>query len=201
MATVDLPKILPYQPVRMSVERYHRLIEAGAFSEQDAFELLDGVVSETMSKNPPHRIATRLCDLALSRIAPKGWHVQNQEPVTFSNSEPEPDVAVIRGELADYASRHPGALEIALVVEVADTSLVTDRYKAQLYAEARIPTYWIVNLSERVIEVFEEPTLEAGTAHYTKTRLYSLDEPVPVVIDGKHIASLPVKEWFPLASN
>ena len=154
-----------------------------------------------MSKNPPHRIATRLCDLALSRIVPKGWHVQNQEPVTFSNSEPEPDVAVIRGELADYASRHPGALEIALVVEVADTSLVTDRYKAQLYAEARIPTYWILNLSERVIEVFEEPTLEAGTAHYTKTRLYSLDEPVPVVIDGKHIASLPVKEWFPLASN
>jgi hypothetical protein len=89
MSTVDLPRTLPYQPVRMSVERYHALTLSGAFTEHDSVELLDGVVTEKMSKNPPHSMATRRCDLALSKIVPSGFHVQNHEPITLQNSEPE----------------------------------------------------------------------------------------------------------------
>lgn len=194
MATVDLPQVLPYQPVRMSVERYHQLTKAGAFTEHDEVELLDGVVTEKMAKNPPHRIATRRCDLAFSRVVPVGWHVQNQEPVTLQNSEPEPDVAIVRGQLEDYASRHPGPAEVALVVEVADTTLVTDRFKAQLYASAGIPVYWIVNLSERVIEVLQEPTPPTSPTHYATTRCYSPDEEVPVVVAGSQVANLRVMD-------
>lgn len=73
---------------------------------------------------------------------------------TLANSEPEPDVAIVRGRLDDFSSRHPGPNDVSLVVEVADKTLVTDRFKAQLYAGAGIPVYWIVNLSERAIEVF-----------------------------------------------
>ncbi len=123
MAIVELPRILPYQPVRMTVERYHQLTKAGAFTEHDEVELLDGVVTEKLPKNPPHRISTRRCDLAFSQAVPEGWHVQNQEPVTLQNSEPEPDVAIVRGQLQDYGDRHPGPAEVALVVEVADTPL------------------------------------------------------------------------------
>ncbi len=132
MSVTQLPQILPYQPLRMSVEKYHELIRAGAFNEHDAVELLDGVVTEKTSKNPPHRLATRQLDLALSQLVPIGWHVRNQEPITLATSEPEPDIAIVRGELTDYGNRHPYAEEVALVVEVADTTLVTDRYKAEL---------------------------------------------------------------------
>ncbi len=197
MATVDLPRILPYQPVRMSVQRYHQLIQAGAFTEHDEVELLDGVVTEKMSKNPPHRISTRQCDLAFSRVVPVGWHVQNQEPVTLQNSEPEPDVAIVRGQLHDYACRHPAPADVALVVEVADTTLLTDRFKAQLYASAGIPVYWIVNLSERVIEVQQDPTPPDGPTHYATTRCYLPDEEIPVVVAGSQVASLCVKDLLP----
>jgi Uma2 family endonuclease len=197
MSIADLPRTFPYQPVRMSVERYHELTLAGAFTEHDSVELLDGVVTEKMSKNPRHRIATRRCDLAFSRIVPAGWHVQNQEPITLQNSEPEPDVAVIRGELLDYADRHPQIGDVALVIEVADTTLVTDRFKAQLYAQAGIPVYWIVNLSERVIEVMQAPKSNAGLATYEKSGQFRPGDFIPVAIDGKTVASLQVSDLLP----
>ena len=197
MSTVQLPQSVPYQPVRMSVSRYHELTQAGAFTEHDSVELLDGVVTEKMSKNPPHRLATRRCDLLLSQILPVGWHVQNQEPITLQNSEPEPDIAVIRGQLSDYAIRHPGLNEIALVVEVADTTLVTDRFKAQLYAQADIPIYWLVNLQERCIEVLEAPQVDNGIRRYTKSHSYLSVEELPVVIDGNLLARLRVADLLP----
>lgn len=196
MSTVDLPQTLPYQPARMSVQRYHELTLAGAFTEHDSVELLDGVVTEKMSKNPPHRIATRRCDLALSKIVPAGWHVQNQEPITLQNSEPEPDVTVIRGTLADYSSRHPQIGEVALVIEVSDTTLVTDRFKAQLYAQAEIPVYWIINLSEHVIEVMESPTSTSGLPAYSKLTKYLAGDQVPVVIAGQTIGHVLAGEFF-----
>lgn len=96
MASVELPQTIPYQPVRVSVHRYHELTRAGAFTEHDGVELLDGVVTEKMSKNTTHRLATRRCDLLPSRIMPPGWHVQNQEPITLQNSEPEPDIRLFK---------------------------------------------------------------------------------------------------------
>ncbi len=194
MASIQLPNILPYQPIRISVERYRELVQAGAFQEHDNVELLDGVVVEKMSKNPPHRIATRRCDLSLSRLVPAGWHVQNQEPITLATSEPEPDVAIVRGRLEDYTHRHPCAEEIALVVEVADTSLVTDRFKASVYADARIPVYWIVNLNEQVIEVMQNPIPRINPSQYASTRIYSADEKVPVLIDGVLVAEITAME-------
>jgi Uma2 family endonuclease len=174
----------------MSVQRYHELTLAGAFTEHDSVELLDGVVTEKMSKNPPHCIATRRCDLTLSKIVPAGWHVQNQEPITLQASEPEPDVAVIRGQLSDYSNRHPTIGDVALVVEVADTTLVTDRFKAQLYAQAGIPVYWLVNLSERVIEVMQSPKSTAGLAIYSQSSIYLAGDQLPVVIAGQTVAHL-----------
>jgi Uma2 family endonuclease len=198
MSIIQLPQTLPYQPLRMSVDKYHALLRAGAFTEHDAVELLDGVVIEKMSKNPPHRIATRQLDLALSKLVPAGWHVQNQEPITLETSEPEPDVAVVRGALTDYGQRHPSAVEVALVVEVADTTLVTDRYKAQLYARAGIPVFWLVNLAEACIEVhfaLHQP-LSGGPA-YSQQTIYTRSSVVPVFIEGTRIGELPVDALLP----
>lgn len=194
MSTTELPKIVAFQPVRLSVARYHELTRAGAFTEHDAVELLDGVVVEKMSKNPPHRLATRNCDLLLSRLCPAGWHVQNQEPITLQNSEPEPDVAIVRGRLEDYPDRHPLYHEVTLVVEVAETTLVTDRYKAELYAQAQIPIYWLINLVDGCVEVMTNPQsvnercAYADCAHFRPGDLFTL------IVDGQEIESVPVSE-------
>ncbi len=190
MASVNLP----FQPVRMSVERYHKLTEAGAFNEHDHVELLDGVVIEQMAENPRHSIATRRCDLALSNRLPAGRHCQNQEPVTLQNSEPEPDIAIVRGVLENYTSRHPGPPDLELVVEVADTSLVTDRYKAELYAAAGIPVYWIVNLSEQVVEVRSSPDTQVTPAAYRRIQIFTADMQSPLMVAGQEVAHLPVSE-------
>jgi Uma2 family endonuclease len=77
-----------------------------------------------------------------------------QEPITTADSEPDPDVMVVRGARRNYRERHPGPGDVGLVVEVADTTLQRNRgVKLRLYAAAGIPTYWIVNQSERRIEV------------------------------------------------
>ncbi|MBU6239353.1 MAG: Uma2 family endonuclease, partial [Planctomycetes bacterium] len=167
MATTELPKSFPFQPIRLSVQRYHELTRVGAFTEHDAVELLDGVVVEKMPKNPPHRLATRKCDLLLSQLCPEGWHVQNQEPITLQNSEPEPDIAVIRGSMESFADRHPLHHEVALVIEVADTTLVTDRYKSELYALAGIPVYWLINLVDQQIEVRSKPNATGSETQYS----------------------------------
>lgn len=201
MATADLPQSIPYQPLRVSVERYHDLIRAGAFSEHDEVELLDGVVTEKMFKNPRHALATRKIDLALSKLivhlVPEAWHVRNQEPVTILNSEPEPDIAIVRGNLDDYANRHPGVGEIDLVIEVADTSLVTDRYKAGIYAAAEIPTYWLVNLSDGTIEVYDSPVSGGEASRYAGSQVYAEDGTLPVSVAGIEIGHISVRNLLP----
>lgn len=80
-----------------------------------------------MPKNPPHRVTTHLVRTALENILPPGLYVDSQEPITLSNSEPEPDIVVIRGDTQQYLDRHPGAEDIAMVIEVSDTTLRRDR--------------------------------------------------------------------------
>jgi Uma2 family endonuclease len=181
---------LPYQPMRVSVARYHEMIAQGFFAENERFELLEGVIVEKMTKNRPQSQATRSCDLLLSALMPAGWHVQNQEPITLVASEPEPDVAVIRGALKDYRDQHPGIGDIGLVVEVSDTTLTTDRYKARIYAEAGIPIYWIVNLVERVVEVYSLPISAGQTWGYAEQHSYEGDTPILVVLAGQVVGQI-----------
>lgn len=125
MSSLQLPAVLPFQPVRMSVERYHQLVRLGAFNEHDRVELLDGVVSEQISKNPPHGMATRKCDLRLSAFVPAGWHVRNQEPITLETSEPEPDVAVVQGDLYRQTTVYRRGDQIPIVIQASPVNLVS----------------------------------------------------------------------------
>jgi Uma2 family endonuclease len=90
--------------------------------------------------------------------------VRGQGPLALDEeSEPEPDLAVVPGSFRDYRSAHPS--RPALVVEVAESSLLLDReHKGSLYARAGLADYWIVNLSERRLEIYREPAPDAGAA-------------------------------------
>lgn len=191
----------PAGPVwRLSTDQYHRMVGAGILTDMNRVELLDGWLVVKMLKNPPHRAASRLVQKALERVVPAGWDVDREAPVTLAtqDSEPEPDVVVIRGEPEQYVDRHPGPADVALVVEVADASLGRDRgAKKRVYAAGGIPVYWIVNLIDSVIEVHTAPASAGETPDYRERREYRPGDTVPVVIEGVEVASLEVARLIP----
>lgn len=179
MSAIETPQVEPEgrapavpaeQIWRLSVRQYRQMVRSGILTEDDPVELLEGWLVPKMPKNPPHRLATRRVRTALEGLLPSGWFVETQEPITTADSEPEPDVTLVRGTPEDYADRHPGPEDLALVVEIADATLQRDRtIKRRLYAAAGIPTYWILNLPEQVLEVHSAPDRESGDYRSTAT--------------------------------
>src|ERR1700734_1547572 len=100
---------------RFTVAEYHRLIEDHYFVADEQFELIDGYITEKMSRNPPHDAALNRARRRIERALSPGWIVRIQSAITTTDSEPEPDIAVARGEDDDYKARHPGPLDLALV--------------------------------------------------------------------------------------
>lgn len=195
----DAGEALPSEQLyRLSVEQYHEMIRQGILTGDDQVELLEGWLAQKMSKNPPHRIATKLLTRALEAIVPNGWYVDSQEPITTDTSEPEPDVAVIRGDTRDYADRHPGPEHVTLLVEIADSSLARDRgIKRRVYARAKVPVYWIVDLVERRIVVRTVPSGPAAQPAYRDSKPYAASESVPVIIDGREVGRISVASILP----
>jgi Uma2 family endonuclease len=142
---------------RLTVEDYHRMIEAAVFDEDERLELLEGVIVEMSPQAPRHALViSRLCDPVFVVPGPD-FLVRCQLPLTLGRaSEPEPDVAVVSRALAAQRDRHPGTA--ALVFEVAGDSLRKDRLaKGAVYAAAGIPEYVIVNLAQDCLEVHRDP--------------------------------------------
>jgi len=203
-STAAQPLIVPVPAVpqdfiwRLSVEQYHTMIRAGILTEDDPVELLEGWLIQKMPKNPPHRIATRRTQRALEAIITTGWYVDTQEPITLADSEPEPDVSIVRGETEHYADRNPGPQDVAVVIEIADSSLERDRgLKKRAYARAEVPVYWIINLVENQLEVYTAPSGPTETPDYGQRRDYALTEAVPLVIEEQEIGLILVRELFP----
>ena len=144
---------------------YEKLIATGIIDEDEKVELLGGQLVVREPQRAWHATAIRLVSAELRRAFGQGWEVDRQLPVALGDeSEPEPDVAVVRGNPRDFRDAHPS--HPALIVEVADTSLAFDRrHKGSLYARARVPDYWIVNLQRRVLEVYRQP-IRAASARY-----------------------------------
>jgi Uma2 family endonuclease len=193
------PPAVPSDPIwRFSVREYHDMIRAGILGEDDPVELLDGWLVTKMTKNPPHSVATGLVRHALEGIVPKGWYVRSQDAITLATSEPEPDAVVARGDLRAFVDRHPGPEDVALVVDVADASLHRDwTSKKRLYAQAGIPVYWIVDLVERRIEVYTDPSGATDEPDYREHRTFGKSEEVPLVIDRREVGRIAASVMLP----
>jgi Uma2 family endonuclease len=162
---------------RWSREEYEHLVEQGIFGRGERVELLGGALIVREPQGSPHMTAIGLVDDRLRLAFGPGWIVRTQGPVALDDeSEPEPDVAVVRGTRRDYASGHP--TRPALLVEVAESSLVLDReQKGSLYARARVAEYWILNLIDRALEVYREPTPAAEAQYGWRYRTVSTLQP------------------------
>jgi len=199
MSSVEITASVPQDLIwRLSVEQYHAMIQAGILTDDDPVELLEGWLVFKMPKNPAHRATTRLVRTALDNVLPVGWYTDSQEPITLLDSEPEPDVVVVRGDTRQYLDRHPAPPDLALVIEVADTTLQRDRTsKKRAYARAGIPVYWIVNLGNEQMEVYTQPWGEAEQADYAQRQDYERLTIVPVVINDVEVGTLAVEALLP----
>ena len=141
---------------RWTRAEYDRLVDLGVLHGEPV-ELIGGQLVVAEPQGSYHATAIGAVDDALRAALPPGWVVRAQMPVALDDeSEPEPDLAVVPGERADYRADHPA--RPALVVEVAESSLAFDREdKSSLYARGGVHDYWIVNLVERVLEVYRDP--------------------------------------------
>lgn len=174
------------------------MIEAGVFAEDESVELLEGWLFHKMAKKATHRYSTRAVRKWLEKVLPPAWEVDSQEPITTLESEPEPDVFVVRAGVLDETKRHPRPKEVGLVVEVSEGTLARDRgIKKRVYARARIPNYWIVNLVDKQIEVFADPTGPGKRPDFRDTQIYKPGDSIPLVLDGKEIAQIEVNDLLP----
>ena len=145
---------------RWTRDEYEQMAEKGFFAPDARVELIEGIVYDMTPQNSPHTTCIHLGLRLLMRLFPDAY-VRVQAPLSLDeDSAPEPDLAVVCGDINDYVEQHPATA--VLVVEVADTSLAHDKSrKIPLYARSGIPEAWIVNLKARTLEVFRDP--EQGT--------------------------------------
>ena len=162
------PQAPALRTLRFTTEGYHRLVDVGVLGAEERTELLNGKVFYKTPINSRHAGCVNRLVRLISRLV-ESVLVAPQNPVRLSdNSEPEPDVAVLRSRGDDYSDSHPRPQDVLLLIEVADSSLAVDRaVKAPLYAAAGIPELWIVDLAGEALEVYQDPD-PAGYRRYRR---------------------------------
>lgn len=166
LAVLENPELRKHA-LPISVSTYHFMYQHGMVTEHA--ELVRGVIFEKMPKSPLHTLVTTLICKRISLLAPEYW-VRKEDPLTLADSEPEPDISVVRGDCSDFAASHPTTA--LLVVEVAVTSADLDREKASLYAEACVGEYWIILAHERAVEIYTN----AKSGHWSNIRRVGAEE-------------------------
>lgn len=193
----------------LTLDQYHRMIAAGILGEDDPVELIDGYLvakdrgrGPGMGHGPQHAWGVGRAGELLSRTL-IGLVIRCQLPITLpppgpapGGSEPEPDIVVADGPEHRYVDHHPGPGEIRLVTEVADSSLAFDRrQKAPLYAAANIPLYWIINLTDRQLEVYSAP--DPAAAQYRSRQVLTEDQQAVLSWPGLAPVTFPVRDFLP----
>lgn len=164
---------------------FERMVEVGGFEEDDRIELLDGEIWEMSPPGSRHTTCVLLIEQALRSAPGTGFHVRGEQPFALDDSsQPQPDIAVVRGAIRDYSDRHPG--EALLLVEVSDTTLSHDRgRKLAVYARSGLSEYWILDLNTLGFEVYRDPS---GTEYKSKAVLSVRDTVAPLFAPDAAIA-------------
>ena len=183
---------------RFTRAEYDRLIELGIFQPGEEIELIGGELVVAEPQGAPHYTAIRRTAKALEVAFGRGWEVRTEGPIALDDdSEPEPDVAVVPGKPEDYSRSHPS--RPVLTVEIAESSLAVDRrHKGSVYARAGLADYWVLNLVERVLEVYREPQPDAAARFgWRYARVEVFDASARVSPLAKPDSSVPVAALLP----
>jgi hypothetical protein len=188
-----------FPPHRMTIERYEKMVEAGVYGAKDPAFLWKGMLVEKMPKGRPHSYSSMCLYRLPCLLIPEIWHIEHECPLAIGeDSMPGPDLMVVRGSLRDYLRRVPTARDVAMVVEVADSSVAQDSVsKFREYAADGVPIYWIVNLVNRRIEIYGNPSGPAETPSYRERHESGPDDEVPVILEGREVGRIAAKEILP----
>ncbi|QDU23939.1 Uma2 family endonuclease [Urbifossiella limnaea] len=194
------PPSIPATPVtygsvasiaRFSVAQYERMVDEGIIDDTDRVELLEGYVVLKLPGNPEHDGAVQGVADAFYARRPAGWCYRIPSALRLSDSEPQPDFAVVRGPAAAYRQRHPEPADVGLLVEVSNTSLVRDTQdKARMYGPAGVPADWVVDVTNRLVIVYRQP----AAGGYAARDQYGPADAVPFELDGRRVADIPAAE-------
>ena len=152
---------------RWTIRDYHQMAELGILDPRERTELITGQIILMAPKGTAHVTALQLfADLLRDHIGGSAL-VRTQDPIQLDPfSEPEPDLVIVKGTVLDYAREHPGPAQIQLVIEISDSTLQQDcQIKDKLYAQAGIIDYWVLDVRDRQLHLFREPTA-MGYAHH-----------------------------------
>jgi len=166
-------------PRRFTVEEYNLMGETGVIKPDERVELIEGGIYKMSPKGTAHCASTSYAEDCLKAKLGDRALVRAQDPIHLDeHSEPEPDVVLAMPHLTRYADHHPTPNEILFILEVADTTLAKDRnVKAQLYAQAGIIQYGILNVNARELEDYREP----DASGYRTKHTYRADESFTLV--------------------
>ncbi len=150
-----------------TVQEYHHLSELGILGANERTELIAGKIVLMTAKGTPHVLTLRLLASSLEKSLDGSVLVSTQEPIQLDDfSEPEPDLAIVKGTMFDYADHHPRAEDVYLVVEIADSTLKKDcEVKDKLYARSNIADYWVIDVKNRQVHIFRTPTPTGYASH------------------------------------
>jgi Uma2 family endonuclease len=178
---------------------YEAMGRAGILREQGPVILWKGRLVENLTKGVPHVGVLLRLTSRLDAVIPQGWHIRpEQRMVIGDDGEPEPGITVVRGTLDDYPDRHPNTTDLALIVEVADSTLDEDQGEVlETYASHGIPVYWIANIRARRLEMHTEPSGPGPKPVYRSVRHFGTGESIPVILDGQDVGRIAVANIFP----
>ncbi|WP_310427917.1 Uma2 family endonuclease [Chamaesiphon sp. VAR_48_metabat_135_sub] len=159
-----------------TVQDYYRMSELGILDPNERTELIDGQIIIMTAKGTPHVTTLQLLATNLQDQLGKSALIRTQDPIRLDNfSEPEPDLAIVKGTILDYNEHHPVPNDIDLIIEVADSTLKQDcEVKDKLYARSSIAEYWVVDIKNRQVHIFRDPTPTGYTSQLILTETHSI---------------------------
>ncbi len=188
-------------PYPLSSDDFFRMVELGLIPADRRVFLRDGRLYEKMAKTVAHAATAVAIQEALRRRLPPGWLLWPENPIRLDDrNAPLPDIPVVRGPLDRYlrADRHPEAGDVGLLVEIAVTSPREDLGASlEQYARALVPAYWVADVRGRRILAHRLPRVEGGRGLYDSVEPYAPGQAVPLALDGREIAAIPVEELLP----
>lgn len=180
---------------KWTLDEYHRMIEAGILDNRRV-ELLRGDIIEKAPESPPHAYFSTEAGEYLMRLLRERVKIRSLKPVTLpNNSEPEPDIAIVQPNGRQYLQHHPYPENIFWLIEYSDNSLEKDlEVKKEIYAEAGINEYWVVNLETKELIVFRNPQQNKYTniSTFNSGTIYPLAFPDIAVFVGAIVGCVTV---------
>lgn len=178
---------------RLSPDKFAAMVRDGILTEDDPVEYLQGVLVQKMTKSDQHISVTWYLRRMIDRMLSGSFFTMTQDPIDLGDSEPEPDVMVVRGDPDAMPKVKPRGDKVALVIEVSDSTLRRDReLKRLIYAKAEIPVYWIVNLNNHSVEIYSNPR----SGDYEAIEIVEMGSSPQIQVDGQSAGAIELGELF-----